>query len=206
MKSNRLHLAAILKTDLQTGQPEAIEANSARTRRLSHTVLTEQHHVHFGRLVNQSDGGSVSVFDCTLNAVRCASAIQKEFCKIGERSVRMCVHVGEVLDASEDISGACVQLAEDIQALAPRGSILLTDIVYAQIRNQSEFKVLPLGRFTVHGTQKKIRIYALIENNIVVPSRTDLLRKHRRLFSRTWAQIPVQINVLRSRLVFTHLT
>jgi hypothetical protein len=181
MSTHKHHLAAILFTGA-AGNPTSDRSQDTWHRQY-HEILMTHHATFGGRIVNYYGLCSVSLFGCTLDAMRCARSMQKELLAIGKPDVRMGLHIGEVLDECEDVTGASVNQAARIQALSTPGSVLFSDIVFAQIRNQPEFKVAPLGRFRMKNIPEKVRTYALKEADIVVPSRTDILKyQHLRMF------------------------
>ncbi len=208
MNSNKRHLAAILFTDMHGGVP-GIGANDPEAnqwRKRYHDILTAYHKVFDGRIANFYGNGSVSLFACTLDAVRCARAMQKIFQQLGKGKVRIGIHVGEVLDENEDVSGASVNLASRIQDLGVPGSVLFSDIVYAQIRNQPEFEVSSLGRFSMKNIPDRVHAYALKEKGIVVPSRIDILRhQHANLLS-SLLQAPLQTILLLCRFLYSWIS
>ncbi|HLF64369.1 MAG TPA: adenylate/guanylate cyclase domain-containing protein [Saprospiraceae bacterium] len=208
MNSHKRHLAAILFTDVHGINPgiEATDQTALQWRKLYHNVLIAHHEVFGGRIVNYYGHGSISLFGCTLDAVRCARAMQREFQALGRGKVRMGLHVGEVLDEMEDVSGASVNLAARIQTLGVPGSVVFSDIVYAQIRNQPEFQVISLGKFAVKNITNKVCTYALKEKDLVVPSRLDILRSQHINMLRLLMRAPVQAMLLLGRLVYSSLS
>ena len=106
----------------------------------------------------------------------------------------------------EDVSGASVNLAARIQDLGVPGSVLFSDIVYAQIRNQPEFEVSSLGRFSMKNIPDKVRTYALKEKGIVVPSRTDILKHQHSSLISSWLRAPLQAILLLARVVWGYFS
>lgn len=203
MKNTR-HLAVILFTELDsppTGNTTKDQDSLTQLRRQYHEILTAQHDIFKGHIVNFFGNGSMSLFRCTLDAVRCARAMQQEFQRMGIGNVRMGLHIGEVLNEKEDVSGPSVNLAARIQALGIPGSVLFSDIVYAQIRNQPEFDIIPLGRFPVKNISGKVRTYALKEKGIVAPTRQEILRHQRKDVLKSWLSTPLQAVVGLSRFM-----
>jgi class 3 adenylate cyclase len=208
MNSHKRHLAAILFTGMHGGvaPAEANQPESNQWRKRYHDILTSYHKVFDGQIANFYGNGSVSLFECTLDAVRCARAMQKVFQQLGKANVRIGIHVGEVTVEQEDVSGASVNLAARIQDLGVPGSVLFSDIVYAQIRNQPEFQVSSLGRFSMKNIPDKVRTYALKEKGLVVPSRTDILRHHHSSLISSWLRAPLQAILLLARVVWGYFS
>ena len=207
MKSNR-HLAAILFTDLSHPRPDidTSEKQFIQVRKQYHSTLITYHVMFKGKIVNFFGNGSVSLFRCTLDALRCARAMQQQFQALENVGVRMGLHVGEVLNEQEDISGASVNLAARIKDLSLPGSILFSDFAYAQIRNQPEFQVMSLGRFSMKNISGKLHTYALNDNALVVPSRSDILKHVPRYQIRSWLQGVIQVLLLLVRPMLTHIS
>ena len=208
MISQKRHLAAILFTGTEGERYKGTlpDPEADAWRKLYHEILTAHHEVFGGRIVNYYGRGSVSLFGCTLDAMRCARSMQKELLTTGNKNVRMGLHIGEVLDEKEDVMGASVNQAARIQALGIPGSVVFSDIVFAQIRNQPEFKVTSLGRFRVKNIPGKVRTYALKERGIVVPSRTDILKYQHIYRIQMRLRTPLQIVQMLMRVIGTHFS
>ncbi len=91
-------------------------------------------------------------FDSALDAVECAIDIQKilhlntSLTKKG-LSVRIGIHVGDVVEREGDLFGDAVNIASRIEPLADGGDICMTEQVYDQVRNKIAY---PLSRLESH--------------------------------------------------------
>jgi class 3 adenylate cyclase len=209
MKKHNHHLAAILFMDGHEVDP-GIPVYDDLTRlglQQYHEVLTQHHRAYNGRIVNHYGYYCISLFNCTLDAIRCACMMQQELIRLGIGNVSMGIHIGEVLDEIEDVCGASVNLAARIQELGVPGSVLLSEIVFVQIRNHPEFHVVPLGRFAVKNIADVALLYALKEKGLIVPTRTEILRNHHQNIKRLLMRAPLQtLLLLLSRLIYSLLS
>lgn len=91
-------------------------------------------------------------FDSALDAVECAVDIQKilhlsrNLSRKG-LSVRIGIHVGDVVEGEGDVYGDAVNIASRIEPLAGGGDICITEQVYDQVRNKIPY---PLNRLESH--------------------------------------------------------
>lgn len=71
--------------------------------------------------------GTMASFNTSYEAVRCAGAIQNKAKEEGI-SLRIGIHVGEVVFEGKDVFGDGVNIASRIEALAPSGGIWVSAI------------------------------------------------------------------------------
>src|SRR5207245_3686851 len=91
-----------------------------------------RHHDGFGGTIVQHLGdGSMSMFPSSLAAVLAAVEIQRELAA-HDVSVRIGVHVGEVIVEPERLTGEAVNIAARIESFAVPGGVLLSDSAYEQ--------------------------------------------------------------------------
>jgi adenylate cyclase len=164
-------LAAIMFTDLV-----GFTALSQRNESLALLVLDEQRELlrpifdkHGGREVKTMGDSFLVDFPSALNAVRCAYEIQKtasEFNKTQpeERraSLRVGIHLGDILEVHGDISGDAVNVASRIESLADGGGVCLTRQVYDQVQNKFELPLTSLGPKSLKNVTSPIEVYKMV--------------------------------------------
>ena len=91
--------------------------------------------------------------------------------------MRIGIHTGDVSVEEEAIYGDGVNLASRIESIAVSGSILISEKVYDEVRNQEMIKVKELGSFEFKNVKYPVRVFAIANGGIVVPNRADLTGK-----------------------------
>jgi adenylate cyclase len=144
-------LAAIMFTDLQgyTSLAQESEADAMRTldayRGLMRPIISR----FGGREVKTMGDGSLVEFTSALEAAECAVEIQKAVHEhnrtTGARmTVRVGIHVGDVIHREGDVLGDAVNVASRIEPLAHGGGVCITGQVYYQVRNKVEYELVRL--------------------------------------------------------------
>lgn len=130
-----------------------------------------------GTLVKELGDGILASFPTVSDALNAAISIQKQCNETGEFKVRIGIHQGEVVFEKEDIFGDAVNVASRIQTLGTPGSVLFSDKVADEIKNKAEFKVIKLGRFELKNVAEPIEVFALGNDGIPVPKRSEIQGK-----------------------------
>jgi len=107
-------------------------------------------------------------FPSALQAARCAIAIQRELRQYNgsvteERkiSVRIGLHIGDVVFESNDVYGDGVNLASRIYTQAQPGEIVITRSVYDQIYNKVDLTIRRLGPQRLKSIQKPVELFCI---------------------------------------------
>ena len=163
-------LVAVMFTDMvgYTALLQADERAALGKRELYWSALERRHEEFDGTIVQRLGDGSMSMFPSSLAAVLAAAAIQRE---LGSKdvSVRIGVHVGEVIVEPERLSGDAVNIAARIESFAAPGGVMLSDSAYDQIKNRSDVGVVSLGQFRLKNVGRPFELYAVSADGIVVP-------------------------------------
>jgi TolB-like protein/Tfp pilus assembly protein PilF len=172
-------LVAILFADM-TGYTALMQENEqqARSRRMRLKEVLDAAIVTFhGRTLQYYGDGSLSIFTSAIEAVRCAIAVQQELQKAPIVPLRMGIHTGDVTVDEEAIYGDGVNLASRIESLAVSGSVFVSEKVFDEIRNQENISARELGYFELKNIKQPVRIFAIDNPGLVVPSRQELQGK-----------------------------
>ena len=172
-------LAAILFADM-TGYTALMQENEqlARTKRIRLKEVLESTISNFnGRVLQYYGDGSLSIFQSAIDGVLCAVNMQQQLQREPKVEVRMGLHSGDVNIEEESIYGDGVNLASRIESLAVPGSVLISEKVFDDIRNQENIKAHELGYFELKNIQKPVRVFAIASGGLVVPSREVLQGK-----------------------------
>jgi class 3 adenylate cyclase len=145
-----------------------------KNREIHKTCLTENK----GKRLKEMGDGILSSFDTISDAVYCAIAIQKTASETKDLEIRIGIHVGEVLVEDGDLFGGGVNIASRIESLAVPGSILISEQVYYEIKNNPEVHTKRVGRFDLKNIETPVEIYAIANSGIAVPSEDDITLKN----------------------------
>ena len=129
-RSNR-RLAAVLFTDLvsSTEQQRAAGDQRWRTTLDSHDDVAQRAVTrNGGRIVKSTGDGILAVFDGPISAVASAAEILRALHRIGV-SARAGVHVGEIEERGDDLTGIAVTLCSRISDQAEADEILVSSTV-----------------------------------------------------------------------------
>lgn len=119
-----------------------------------------------GRVVKFLGDGSMAEFPTALSAVRCSQSVLQEvesnnaWVPAEKRySVRIGLHLGELVDRADDIFSNAVNVAARIQPLADPGGIAMSSFIYSQIENQLDLKGVYLPPQKLKNIPEKMRIF-----------------------------------------------
>ena len=146
-------------------------------------VLKEQHSAAGGRIVQYLGDGSLSIFDSALEAVRCAVELQRALRRAPEVPVRIGIHVGDVLVEATGIVGDAVNIASRIESFGFPGGVTVSDSVHDQLKNQSLYTFVDLGKFKLKNVGRPYTIFAIATEGVAVPGADHLRGKGERLGS-----------------------
>src|SRR5215472_8346250 len=114
-----------------------------------------------GRMIGDIGDGALASFHSALDAVHYARAMQAALAGDGTPTVRIGIHVGDVLFSESGVMGDGVNVASRIHALASPGGICISERVYDDVRNKPEIQVRDLGQKTLKNVVRPIRVYML---------------------------------------------
>lgn len=172
-------LVAILFADM-TGYTALMQENEAlarEKRRRLKEVLDTSVIRHHGKMLQFYGDGSLSIFNSAIDAVHCALDMQQSLLQEPKVDIRIGIHTGDVIIEDETIYGDGVNLASRIESLAVPGSILISDKVLDEIKNQPGVSTVELGYFELKNVKHPVRVHAIRNDGIVVPSRESLKGK-----------------------------
>ena len=163
-------LAAIMFTDV-VGYTRLSQANESLA-----LELLREHRDLFRPLIIAHGGTEVKTmgdaflveFKSALEAVTSAVEMQK---KLDERNagmvparrltVRVGIHLGDVIHESNDVYGDAVNIASRIEPLAEPGGICISQQVFDQIRNKTSLKVERVGDLKLKNIEFPMSVYKI---------------------------------------------
>ena len=123
---------------------------------------------HGGREVKTIGDAFLVEFESALEAVRSAFDMQSSLRELDASlsmekkiPIRIGIHVGDVVQNSEDVYGDAVNIASRVEAQAEPGGICITQQVYDQVRNKFEFPMISIGKRELKNVESPIEIYRI---------------------------------------------
>ncbi|HEX2630749.1 MAG TPA: adenylate/guanylate cyclase domain-containing protein [Chitinophagaceae bacterium] len=179
-------LAAILFADM-TGYTALMQENEQlarlKRRRLKE-VLEDGISRYNGKILQYYGDGSLTIFQSAIDCVRCAIDVQQQLQQDPKVELRMGIHTGDVIIEEEAIYGDGVNLASRIESLAVPGSVFISEKVYDEIRNQEHINTREMGYFELKNVKHPVRVFAIANHGIVVPSREEVKGKRKQTGNR----------------------
>ena len=140
---------------------------------------------HGGSEIKTMGDGSLVEFASAIEATKCAVEIQKAMrmrnsSSPPERqvSLRIGLHVGDIIQDGRDIVGDGVNVASRVEPLAAPGGICLSRQVYDHVRNKLDEKVVSLGTREMKNMEP-VEVYEVVlEGDSAAPG-AGATKKHR---------------------------
>jgi len=179
-------LAAILFADMAgyTAMMQENEQMARAKRKRLKTVLEETVAKFNGKILQYYGDGSLSIFSSAIDCVWCSIDMQQQLQQDPKVELRMGIHTGDVIIDDEAVYGDGVNLASRIESLAVPGGIFISEKVYDEIRNQEDIRTRELGYFELKNVRYPVRLFAIINDGIIVPRRDELRGKTKETHNR----------------------
>ncbi len=159
--SEQRRLAAIMFTDM-VGYTTLMGADERKTLELvkRNQKIHKKWMARFnGHQLKEIGDGTMISFPSVSDAVRCAAAIQREAAQEVELSLRIGIHLGEIVQNGKEIYGDGVNVANRIEAQADPGEIYISEAVYKNIRNKPGVHTQFVGARHLKNVQDEVKIY-----------------------------------------------
>ena len=169
-------LAAVMFTDvvgyttmMQEDEEVALDARR-RHREALERIVSEAG----GEVLQLFGDGGLSIFPSSVNAVKAATELQQTFREEPEVPVRIGIHQGDVELDEFGAAGNAVNIASRIESLSPPGGVLISEKVFAEVRNQPNIDTESLGLFHFKNVGEPIQLHAVQGGSLTVPEREQL--------------------------------
>jgi TolB-like protein len=121
---------------------------------------------HGGREIKTIGDAFLVEFQSALDAVLCAVAVQqimhdRKVARGEQLTLRIGIHVGDVVESGNDILGDAVNIASRIEPLAEPGEVCISGQVYDQVRNKSDLLFVSLGEKALKNVSTPVIVYAV---------------------------------------------
>ncbi len=130
-----------------------------------------------GKILQYYGDGALSLFNSAVDGVQCAVAVQQALQQEPKVALRIGIHTGDITIEEEAVYGDGVNLASRIESLAVAGSILISEKVFDEIRNHQNLSARELGYFELKNVLRPVRLFAIDQQGLVVPTRAALKGK-----------------------------
>jgi len=158
-------LAAILAADV-VGYSQLMGADEDGTLAAMRAVWAEVFNpsvaAHHGRVFKTMGDGALCEFASAVDAVTCALAIQGAMAdRTGAPQIifRIGLNLGDVISEGDDLLGDGVNVAARLEAQAPRGGILISEAIHAQVRGKVSVSFTDAGDLTLKNIAHPVRAW-----------------------------------------------
>lgn len=178
MSKNR-QLAVIMFVDIAgyTAIMQEDETLAIQIRQKLQKMLEEEVLLHKGRIIDFRGDGAMCIFNSSTEAVRAAISLQLHMQSVPIVPLRIGMHTGDVILDGKSIYGDGVNIASRMESFAIPGSIFISGKFYDDIKNQSDFQTVSLGKFSLKNVLEKVEIYAISNPGIKIPDANTLIGK-----------------------------
>ncbi|MFC1619691.1 adenylate/guanylate cyclase domain-containing protein [Candidatus Neomarinimicrobiota bacterium] len=164
-------LAAIMFTDIEgyTALMGEDESKALQILQKNRDLLKPLVEGHNGEWLKEMGDGTLSCFTSAVDAVNCAREIQLSLKDDPDLTLRIGIHIGDVVFESGDVFGDGVNVASRIEPLAEPGSICVSGRVYDDIHNKPDIETVYIGERSLKHVKRPIKVYALTGGGLPTP-------------------------------------
>jgi TolB-like protein/lipoprotein NlpI len=164
-------LAAIMFTDIvgYTSLTQSDERQAMEVLKRHNDILRPVFQRHRGKEVKSIGDSFLLEFASALDATSCAVELQTRLHDYNAStepdwrfSVRVGVHLGDVIHGDGDVFGDAVNIASRIEPLAAPGGICVSEEVYAQVRNKADVSFEKLESRPLKNVNQQIGVYRVV--------------------------------------------
>jgi len=130
-----------------------------------------------GKWVKEMGDGLILTFDTITNAVQCCLKIQEKAKAIENLSLRIGIHLGEILEKENDIIGDDVNVAARIEPFSASGGIAISNKVHDAIIREEGFETKYLGKPKLKGVGQEVKVYCITSHGLPETILSDVSAK-----------------------------
>jgi len=173
---SKRQLAAIMFTDM-VGYTTMMEKNEHKARELielHRSLMKPLIEKHGGEVLQFVGDGTFCTFSSAIEAVNSSMEIQRAFVNENEISMRIGIHIGDVVAEGDEVYGDGVNVASRLEPLADPGGICISGEVSNNLKNQPGIETVFLGKKKLKNVEHLVEVYALAGEGLVVPEQIDI--------------------------------
>src|SRR5262249_18960319 len=88
--------------------------------------------------------------------------------------LRIGIHIGDIAVDNDGVYGDGVNIASRIESVAVAGSVLVSDKVFDEIKNQPTLHTISMGLFNLKNVSRPVEVIAIANEGLAVPRPNDL--------------------------------
>ena len=178
-RSKNQKLVTILFADIvgYTTLMEKGETAAMSTLYRFETITQKTVEKHQGEIIKTYGDGSLILFPSVANAAQCAYEMQLAFRENPKVPLRIGIHLGEIIRKGKDIFGSSVNITSRIESMGVAGSVLLSKNAQEELKNEKDLPTQTLGLFEFKNVTQPIEVFALANEELVIPKQTEMQGK-----------------------------
>ena len=168
-------LAAIMFTDM-VGYTAMMEKDEPRARELierHRNLMKPLIEKHGGKVLQFVGDGTFCTFSSAIEATNSSIEIQRALKSEKEISIRIGIHIGDVVSEGDEVYGDGVNVASRLEPLAAPGGICISGEVSNNLKNQPGIETVFLGKKKLKNVEHLVEVYALAGKGLVVPELSE---------------------------------
>jgi len=175
MSTEERKLAAIVFTDI-CGFTELMSRDETKAM-----ALLEQQRALLKPIIRNFNGewlkeigdGVLIAFPSPVKAVTCSLEIQRILAHNSELTLRIGIHIGDVIQKDGDVFGDAVNIASRLETLAEPGGICVSERVHEDIKNKPDISTSFQEEQLLKGVDKPIKVYSIFTQMGTAPERAE---------------------------------
>ena len=175
MSTEERRLAAIVFTDI-CGFTELMSRDETKAM-----ALLEQQRALLKPIISNFNGewlkeigdGVLIAFPSPVKAVTCCLEIQRILAHNSELTLRIGIHIGDVIQKDGDVFGDAVNIASRLETLAEPGGICVSERVHEDIKNKPDISTSFQEEQLLKGVDKPIKVYSIFTQMGTAPERAE---------------------------------